>query len=130
MGLPCHIIRRAQRVTCRALKAIYPIGAYQVLWDKQTGAIVGQQNEPRSSIVKASGENVPTMRFLDRSSEGISAILMSFANALCYGAALGFDFELAHNPMSRAPIEDFVIPAKRAWRFNESSGELTGHILA
>ena len=48
-----------------------------------------------------------------------------------YKAALGCDFELAHNPMSRAPIPDFVIPAKKAWKavLNEKGGELTAHTL-
>ena len=116
----------------RFLKAVYPLGAYQLLLDRRTGTIVGQQNEPRFNIVKASGANVATMPFLERRSRGISAILGSFADVMCHRPALGFDFELAHNPMSRTPIADFVIPAKKAWRavLNETGGELTGHILA
>ena len=116
----------------RFLKAVYPLGAYQLLIDRRTGKIVGQQNEPRFNIVKASGANVATMPFLERRSRGISAILGSFADVICHRQALGFDFELAHNPKSRAPIPDFVIPAKKAWRavLNETGGDLTGHILA
>jgi hypothetical protein len=123
---------QAERDAPRFLKAVYPLGAYQLILDRRTGEIVGQQNEPRFSIVKASGANVATMPFLERRSRGISAILGSFADAMCHRAALGFDFELAHNPMCRAPIEDFVIPTKKAWRavLSETGGELTGHILA
>jgi hypothetical protein len=51
---------------------------------------------------------------------------------MCHRPALGFDFELVHNPKSRAPITDFVIPATKAWRavLNETGGDLTGHMLA
>ncbi|HYM07252.1 MAG TPA: hypothetical protein VE377_25705 [Candidatus Dormibacteraeota bacterium] len=123
---------QAERDAPRFLKAVYPLGAYQLLLDRRTGEIVGQQNEPRFSIVKASGANVATMPFLERRSRGISAILGSFADPMYHRTQLGSDFELAHNPMSRAPIADFVIPAKKAWRavLNESGGELNGHILA
>ena len=81
--------------------------------------------------MKARGTNVATMLFLERCSRGISAILASFADVMSHRLALGFDFELAHNPKSRAPIADFVIPAKKAWRavLNETGGDLTGHIL-
>jgi hypothetical protein len=50
---------------------------------------------------------------------------------MCHSAALGFDFELGHNPMSRTPIADLVIPARKAWRavVDKTGGELTGHIL-
>jgi len=72
------------------------------------------------------------MSFLERQSRGISAILASFATPMSHGAALGCDFELAHNPMSRVPLPDFAIPAKTAWRaiINENGGELTAYNLA
>lgn len=116
----------------RFLKAVYPLGVYQLLLDRRTRKIIGQQNEPRFNIVKASGANVATMSFLERRSRGISAILGSSADVMGHSLALGFDFELAHNPKSRAPIADFVIPAKKAWRavLNETGGDLTGHMLA
>jgi len=82
--------------------------------------------------VKASGATVGTTSFLEWRSRGISAILGSSADVMWHSQALGVDFELAHNPNSRAPIADFVIPAKKAWRavLNETGGDLTGHILA
>jgi type I restriction enzyme S subunit len=116
----------------RFLKALYPLGAYQVLLDRRTGDIVGHQNEPRFKIVKASGANVAVMPFLERSSEGITAVLCSMANAMSHGAPLGTDFELAPNPVGRTPIPAFALPARRIWRavLNESGGELTGHSMA
>jgi len=115
----------------RFLKAVYPLGVYQLLLDRGTGKIVGRQNEPRFNIVKASGNNVTTMPFLERRSRGISAILGSYADVMCHCQALNFDFELAPNPQSRVPIADFVIPAKKVWRavLKETGGELSGHIL-
>ena len=116
----------------RFLKAVYPIGVYQLLLENRTGKIIGQQNEPRFNIMKASGAAVGTMSFLERRSRGISAILGSSADVMWHSLALGVDFELAHNPNSRAPIADFVIPAKKGWRavLNETGGDLTGYILA
>jgi hypothetical protein len=118
---------QAERDAPRFLKAVYPLGVYQLLLDKRTGEIVGQQNEARFSIVKASGASVQTMPFLERRSRGISAILGSLADPMCHSASLGFDFELGHNPMSRVPIADFVIPAKKGWRaiLDENGGQLT-----
>lgn len=123
---------QAENDVPRFLKAVYPLGVYQLLLDRRTGKIVGRQNEPRFNIVKASGANVATMSFLERRSRGISAILGSSADVMGHSLALGFDFELAHNPKSRAPIADFVIPAKKAWRavLNETGGDLTSQILA
>jgi hypothetical protein len=115
----------------RFLKALYPLGVYQVILDRRTGEIVGHQNEPRFSIVKATGSHVAVRPFLEQDWEGISAVLGSSANAMSYGAPLGADFQLAHNPMGRTPISDLLLPARTAWRavLNENGGELTGHIL-
>jgi hypothetical protein len=123
---------QAENDVPRFLKAVYPLGVYQLLLDRRTGKIIGQQNEPRFNIVKASGANVGTMSFLERRSRGISAILGSSADVTWHNLALGFDFELTHNPKSRVPIADFVFPATKAWRavLNETGGDLTGHILA
>jgi len=123
---------QAENDVPRFLKAVYPLGVYQLLLDRPTGKIIGQQNEPRFNIVKASGANVATTSFLETRSRGICAILGSFADLMCHRQALGFDFEVAHNPNSRTPIADFVIPAKKTWRaaLNETGGDLTCHILA
>lgn len=115
----------------RFLKAVYPLGVYQLILDRQTGKIIGQQNESRFNIEKVNGSNVATTSFLERRSRGISAILGSSADVMWHSPALGLDFELAHNPKSRVPITDFVIPAKRAWRavLSETGADLTGHLL-
>ena len=115
----------------RFLKAVYPLGVYQLLLDRRTGEIIGRQNEPRFNIVKTNGANVGTTSFLEMRSRGITAILGSSADVVWQSLALGSDFELAHNAQSRSPITDFLIPTKKAWRavLNETGGELTGHVL-
>lgn len=123
--------KQAENDAPHFLKAVYPLGVYQLLLDGRTGKIVGRQNEPRFNIVKASGKNVATSSYLERRSRGISAVLGSLADVMCHRPALGFDFELAHNPQSRVPIDDFVIPAQKAWRavLTETGGDLNGYIL-
>ena len=122
---------RAQGDAPRFLKAVYPIGVYQLLLDRHTGKIVGEQNEPRFSIPKASGKHVETMTFLEKGLEGISAIVGSYADVTCHRTELGFDFEVAHNPMARVPVVDSTILAKKSWKatLTDDGAELTGHML-
>ncbi len=115
----------------RFVKAVYPLGHYQLLLDKITGNIVGRQNEMRFEITKASGKNVPVYAFMDRRWHGISAVLCSFANPT-YTGPLGLDFELAYNPVASSPLPAELITAKRVWtaELNEDGGNLTGRTLA
>jgi hypothetical protein len=107
------------------VKAVYPLGYYQLLLDRVSGDIVGHQNEARPEITKASWRKVPVHAFMDRRWRGISAVLCSFANA-AYTGPLGLDFELAYNPMGRSPLPPDLITAKRAWTadLNETGGNL------
>jgi len=112
----------------RFLKSLYPLGHYQVLINRQSGDIVGHQNEPRFQIVKANGAEVPVQAFLQRRSRAISAVLCSFANAASHGVPLGRDFELAYNPVARCPIATASIPSKRSWaaELTDTGGQLVG----
>jgi hypothetical protein len=101
----------AEKDAPRFLKALYPIGQYQVLLDRRTGEIVGKGNEPRFRFLKANQAEVPTQTFLDE----LSAVLCSYADVGSYSRPLGVDFELAHNPKARCPIRQEVIPAHRSW---------------
>ena len=76
----------------RFLKALYPIGPYQVVFNKRTMEFIESRNEPRFHIEKASREKVPVQAFLDKSSRGISAVLCSLADVGSHRASLGFDF--------------------------------------
>jgi hypothetical protein len=105
----------AEKDAARFLKALYPIGQYQILLDRQTREIVGHHNEPRFHILKANQAEVPTKTFLDERSSAISAVLCSYADVGSYSAPLGVDFELAYNPKARCPILHGIIPAGRSW---------------
>lgn len=115
----------------RFIKALYPLGPYQLTIDRRTGEIVGGGNQPRFSIAKANGANVPTQTFLDRRSRGISAVLCSLANAGSYARSLGTDFEIAHNPMGRATIPAGLLPTHRVWiaELSGDDGLLTGRTM-
>jgi hypothetical protein len=112
------------------VKAVYPLGYYQLLLDRVSGDIVGHQNETRSEITKASGKTVPVHAFMDRRWRGISGILCSFASPT-YTGHLGLDFELAYNPMGRTPLPPDLITAKRVWTadLNDAGGNLVGRTL-
>jgi hypothetical protein len=125
-----HRWTQAEDDAPRFLKAVYPLGRYQLILDRLSGNIVGHQNETRFEITKASGKKVEVLAFLDRRWRGISGILCSFAHA-CYSGPLGLDFELAYNPLGRAPLPPDLITAKRIWTadLNEAGGNLVGRTL-
>lgn len=122
---------QAENDAPRFLKALYPLGPFQLFLDKQTREIVGSGNEPRFHILKASGASVPVRAFLDKRWRALSAVLCSFADAGSYRAPLGFDFEMAHNPTGRRPIPREVVPVRRIWtaEFTDTNGQLFGQIL-
>jgi hypothetical protein len=125
-----HRWTQAEDDVPRFVKAVYPLGQYQLLLDRITGDIVGRQNERRFEITKASGKKVAVHAFMDRRSRGISGVLCSFADA-CYSGPLGLDFELAYNPMGRSQLPPDVITARRIWTANltEAGGNLVGSTL-
>jgi hypothetical protein len=112
------------------VKALYPLGFFQLLLDRVSGDIVGHGNETRFEIAKASGNKVGVYAFLDRQSRGISAVLCSFASPT-YTGPLGLDFELAYNPMARSPLPENLITARRIWtaELNEAGGNLMASTL-
>lgn len=122
---------RAEQDAPRFLMALYPIGQYHVLFDRRTNDIVGHGNHPRFHIAKANKAEVQVQTFVQPGSEGISAVLCSFADAAWHAAPLGNDFELAYNPMGCSRIPEGMFPAKRSWtaELNDDGGQLTGITL-
>jgi len=117
----------------RFLKALYPIGKPQLLLDKKSREVVDTGNQPRFTIVKAQGSPVPVQAFIDRRWRGISAVIHSCAHAdmgrFCAHedmGRLGFEFEIAYNPLARQPVSRGVIPAKIEWwsKLSDAEGEL------
>jgi hypothetical protein len=110
----------------RFLKAVYPIGEFELLIDKGAAKIVGTQNRPRFFIPKANRSQVPVQAFVDRRWRGISAVLCSDADVGWSSSPLGSDLELAYNPLGRRPIGRGIIPAAREWWsvLDDTYGEL------
>ena len=119
---------RAANDVPRFLKALYPLGHYQVLRDRRTRRIIGNGNEPRFQIVKASGKEVLVDGFMQKQWEAISGVLCSSATPASHGAPLGFDFEIALNPMGRCLLPVGAIPAMRSWsaELSDSGAKLVG----
>lgn len=98
----------------RFLKAVYPIGSFQLLLCKKTGTVVGNQNEPRFDLIKANGAQVTARAFIERRWRGISAVICSSAHVGWRGP-LGSDFQVAHNPCGRRPLSQGALPWAREW---------------
>ena len=122
---------QAENDVPRFLKALYPLGHYQLLLDKQTAEVVGRGNQPRFRILKASGAEVLVQAFVDKRWRAISAVLCSFADMGFYSVPLGFDFEIAHNPLGRRPIPKGAIHGRREWmaELADTEGRLFSEML-
>lgn len=83
----------------RVLKAVFPIGALEFIFDRKTMQDLGTRHQFRPNVIKASGAPVSTEIFVNANYTGISAVLHSYANACTHGP-LGVDFILIHNPMA------------------------------
>lgn len=110
----------------RFLKAVYPIGELEVLIDRNELRISGMQNRSRFFISKANKSDVPVQAFVDRRWRGLSAILCSDVDVGSSKLPLGYDLEIAYNPLSRCPLARGIIPSAREWwaKLDGSEGEL------
>ncbi len=110
----------------RFLKAVFPIGELEVLIDKESRKIVDAHNRPRFFISKANKSPVSVQSFVVGRKRGLSAVLCSDADVCWSSLPLGSDFELAHMPLCRQPIQRGTIPAAREWwaELNGPEGEL------
>ncbi len=109
----------------RFLKAVYPIGELELLWDRKARKIAGARNRPRFFVSKANKSPVSVQTFVLGRKRGLSAVLCSDADELWRSSPLGCDFELAHNPLCRQPIPRGVIPAREWWaELSGAEGEL------
>jgi type I restriction enzyme S subunit len=88
-----------------ALESVYPIGAIEVTFSRETDEIINRSHQYRPHIPKRNGSDVPTDSFLNPAYAGIGAIL---------GMSVGLDTTLdnkskmvivhnyqAHNPLPR-----------------------------
>jgi hypothetical protein len=107
----------------RFLKTVYPSGELEVLIDISSRELIGAQNRPRFSILKASKSPVSVQPFVLGRRRGLSAVLCSNANVGWSSSPLGSDFELAHHPRCRQPIIRGVVPVAREWWAELRGGE-------
>jgi hypothetical protein len=103
----------------RILKAVFPIGALQFVFDRTTGKLGEATHEQRPKIYKITGNAVSTDCFVNDQYCGISAILHSYANACMTTLPLGLDFLVAHNPKASCGVRRGLIPVHREYWVEE-----------
>jgi hypothetical protein len=113
----------------RFLKALFPIGALQFVFDRRSMQAVETRHEYRAQVTKASKSQVATTVFLDNEFSGISAVLHSYAYACMKPNPLGVDFLIAHNPLAQNPVALGLLPADREYSsaVSDDSFALTCH---
>ena len=92
-----------------AVEAVFPIGPYEVVIERETGETKEVRHEYRPAIMKpASGAEVKTDNFLNPNFAGVSSIIGSNAGI---NAACGDDWPLAHvhNPNAHNPIPKGIL---------------------
>jgi hypothetical protein len=110
----------------RFIKAVLPIGPFQVTIDRATRQILGTGNASRFEIQRQNAGSIPVSAFLKDSYSGISALMCSHADLNYFDHPLGIDFQVLHNPKSRNPIPQGMIRWFREWsvEINQFGGTL------
>ena len=86
----------------RILKAVFPIGFWQITVDKNLPTYANERLEYRPEINRASGSTVPTDIFVNPDYQNLSGVLYSRASVNSYNLLdMGADFVYIHNPLSR-----------------------------
>jgi hypothetical protein len=99
----------------RILKAVFPLGALQFLFDRDTGRLTGSRHQFRPNIYKGSGAGVSTEVFVNDHYDGISGVMHSYANACMTARPLGVDFLLIHNPRAANRVPHKLIRSTREY---------------
>ena len=86
------------------IKAVYPVGDYQVTFDRETLEVVSEGYQTRFEIIKASGSPVPTNMFLDTANSGISGILYSGAALWDMPNQPGAELLYIHNSIASSSL--------------------------
>jgi len=86
--------------TPRILKAVFPIGNWQITMDKRTGIVVDGGYQRRYSIRRVGGAEVRTDLFLNLEYANLSGVLYSHVNVWNVPKKMGEDFVLIHNPLA------------------------------
>ena len=86
------------------IKAVYPVGEYEVSFNRETHEIVSEGYRTRFEILKASGSSVPTNAFLDPANAGVSGILYSAAALWDMPPEPGSELLYIHNSIAMASL--------------------------
>ncbi len=96
--------------------AVFPIGNRVVHLDANTFEITGHSFEHEPTLIKQSGAEVSKSIFLDKSHDGISAVMYCWVDQYNRATQQGRDFILVHNPNASNPIERGALPCGvEAW---------------
>lgn len=90
--------------TPRILKAVFPIGNWQITINRRTGAVINQGHHSRHIIKRAKGAEIMTDLFLNPEYAGLSGVLYSRTSVRSVGQKMGEDFVLVHNPLATNKI--------------------------
>jgi type I restriction enzyme S subunit len=100
----------------RILKAVFPLGHLQFLFDRDTRKLTGSQHQFRPNIPKLSGNMVSTDLFVSERCKNISAVIHSYANPCMVAQPMGSaDFLLIHNPLAASPLPCKLVPSRREY---------------
>jgi len=86
--------------TPRILKAVFPIGNWQVTIDKKTGAVIDTGYQLRFNIKRVEGVAVRTDLFLNPDYTNLSGVLYSRISVRNVPEKMGEDFVFIHNPLA------------------------------
>lgn len=110
----------------RILKAVFPLGPLQIVFDRNAKEVVETKHQHRPTIYKATGKPVSTEFFANAEYASVSAILFSRANACMSTFPLGTDFLVVHNPHASHPIPHGLLSCREYWKAADKE-ELVGH---
>jgi type I restriction enzyme S subunit len=99
----------------RILKAVFPMGTLEFVFERNTRKAVRLQHQYRPNIYKASGAAVSTELFISDEYCTVSGVIRSFANANMATHPLGVDFVMVHNPRAMNPMPQKLIKAEREY---------------
>lgn len=108
----------------RILKAVFPLGHLQFIFDRKTMKRVETKHQFRPAIFKSSGKDVSTAGFMSEQYAGVSGILYSRANAYMTARPLGSDFLIVHNPMAARPVRLGLLAGDREYTTRPVGGDV------
>lgn len=86
------------------LKAVFPFGDLNVVWNKESNEVTGSYYSHRPTIAKKSGVEIRTDIFNTDEYCRVSAVLYTRCDCANHAEEFGDEFQLVHNPQAVNPI--------------------------